>query len=187
MHGSITLFSELMPFSKSNTSYYDFFIDPDKVSVSSVDFSFFVWYFVRQSDGSFKPKQDWITHQVSYNTLSFDIASQLSDLVSSYSGDWVFLADVQITFNFRRLTVDTFSFMISSPVSTSLTMKGFNWFWNANFPPPPNYEELNFGSWLVDTVEAVLDFEVAPNLSINKILYIVLVIGVLLWFITLLI
>lgn len=41
--------------------------------------------------------------------------------------------------------------------------------------------------WLIGAVEGFLDFEIAPNLSINKILYIILVIGIILWFITLLI
>ena len=51
----------------------------------------------------------------------------------------------------------------------------------------PNDSKFNTFNWLINSVEGFLEFEIAPGLSINKIFNIVLVIGVLLWFITLLI
>lgn len=59
--------------------------------------------------------------------------------------------------------------------------------YRAPLPSVPGGVTLNndMVDWLKDVVDGFLDFEVAPGFSMNKIVYVILVVGILLWLIKL--
>lgn len=61
------------------------------------------------------------------------------------------------------------------------------WFYSNNLKHVEPTDPDSLTSWLTDSVGAFLSFEIFPGFSIDKIFVLVLTVGILLWFITLLI
>ena len=56
------------------------------------------------------------------------------------------------------------------------------YFNNNNIPDYGYLDEFDSVSWLADCVDSFLEIQVAPGFALNKVLYFILVIGVLFWF-----
>lgn len=120
------------------------------------------------------------------------IGAAISDF--SWSGPAPYLQDVVIEFSFYNSDPNydpEIRTVIASSSSPSSYFEG--WFNYQQLPSSGSggsggvVEDVGMFDWLLDSVNAFLNFEIAPEFSLNRIFLIVLVIGVLLWFITLLI
>lgn len=126
--------------------------------------------------------------RVFYETNSGDGAARVGlwlleclDGLSHVGGDsWFFLNDVNVEIIFSRTDVSTPCFTISSLLTPNYEgTSGYQWFYNQGLTKTVVDGSQSIFDWLINSVEAFFDFQIAPGLSINKILYIVLVLGVL--------
>lgn len=121
------------------------------------------------------------------------IGSWLLDCLDGLSHDvgdsWFFLNSVNVDITFTRSDVVTPSFLVMSRLTPNYSgTSGLQWFYRQGLTKSVvdnNFDNQDLYSWLVNSIDAFFNFELAPGLSFNKIFYIILVIGVLIWFIKL--
>lgn len=115
-------------------------------------------------------------------------AAQCGDILPN---DVLWLQNVVITFDFLFDDSDADHFFNVVVSNGRWDNPYVNWFNAYRFtsaaPPVADSDMPGLFDWLLESVNAFLNFEIAPDFSLNKIFFIILVIGVLLWFITLLI
>lgn len=117
---------------------------------------------------------------------------KLVEAVGANSGGNVFIYDCSFTINFTRKTVATtsFGFLIDTNGATAPGRPSDfgNWF-NLSKIPVSNVEismeDVDLLSWAIESAESFLQTEIFPGFSLDKLFVIILVIGVMLWFIKL--
>lgn len=132
-------------------------------------------------------------------SMSFNVNARSVDLFAlikeaGYTGDvlpngvlWIQDLSIVFDFVFDDPSADHFFNVVVS--NSSWSNPSEHWFsayrFTSTSPPVADTNQPGMFDWLLDSVNSFLNFEIAPNFSLNKIFFIVLVIGVLLWFITL--
>lgn len=113
-----------------------------------------------------------------------DCLNDISEIDGQY---YVLLEQLVVEINVSRQSVATPTFYISSHLSPNVRDLVQ---WSSQYDLKKDVVNIDGGSatfdvttWLSGTVGSFLDLEFAPGLSINKILYVILVVGVLLWFV----
>ena len=106
---------------------------------------------------------------------------------SGYSDqDLVLLSDLKITLMYEIDVVDSASIFISSSyTSFNPDLLFGQWAFDQGITVPDastGSSDFNFGTWLANSVNGFLKAEIFPGYSIDKIFYIILVVGLLLWF-----
>lgn len=106
-----------------------------------------------------------------------------------FRGDYAYLQDVTVTVTFYQNDTSVTPRFRTAIGSTSVSNLLNSWIYYQAIPFQivEGGTDVNMFDWLLDSVNAFLNLEIAPGFSLNRIFYIVLVVGVLLWFITLLI
>ena len=99
---------------------------------------------------------------------------------------YVLLEDLSVEITCVRTDVDTPEFILSEEIT--LNKYGTNQ-WYSQYELKTNIvgPDQNLTTWLMNSVEAFLNFELLPGFSFSFLLQIILVVGLLLWFIKLLI
>lgn len=122
-----------------------------------------------------------------------ELLIQCFDQETNYDSN-VFLNDIKLEVSFTRTDVDTARFDFVVPTSGLNYPNGSsdfnNWLYEQNVRiqvVAPSSSDFDLGSWLGETLQGFLQVEIFPGFSIDKIFYLVLVMGVLLWFITMII
>ena len=139
------------------------------------------------------------TDFVDFDTLLRIISGKV-DLTANFvsPNEIIYLSDVNITINYYFDRSDPLldygmHFYVNEASSTNYFQSWFNALnladsvSSGSSGSSGSTVSVNWFDWLLDSVNAFLNFEIVPDLSLNRIFYVVLVIGVLLWFITLLI
>ena len=105
---------------------------------------------------------------------------------SGYSDqDLVLLSDLKITFTYEMDVIDSASIFISSSyTSFNPDLLFGQWVSDQGLSIPDSSGDsgFNLGTWLANSVNGFLEAEIFPGFSIDKIFYIILVVGLLLWF-----
>lgn len=147
---------------------------------------------VNKSGGEFATHTGFFSGNFAVNSYGCNLAKAVRDAVGNIEayGDLVFLQNVSITIKYYAVDPDAPVRLHFSVSKAKFSDPYISWFNSRHLTQQvivqgggPN----NMFQWLLDSVNAFLNFEIVPGLSLNRIFYIVLVIGVLLWFITLLI
>ena len=121
---------------------------------------------------------------------SIDIGQGLYELLvdAGYQDPYIMLYDLSITVPFVVDNVGTPCLFVST-VTNGLdpNLLYGQWVGNQHIVfenSTGSSDHVNFDvvSWLKDATGSFLDFEIAPGFSFNKILWIILVVGLLLWF-----
>jgi hypothetical protein len=143
------------------------------------------------SNGSYALSHTSFSKSFSFNTREIDLvsciksAAQTGDILPN---DILWIQDLSITFSFYFDQPDAPYFTVDVGNCWFANLQE-RWFSSYKFTPSnsPDEETVQFNlfDWLLDSVNAFLDFEIAPNFSLNKLFFITLVVGVLLWFIRL--
>ena len=129
----------------------------------------------------------------SFDSLGFDLYPALDQLIPyDYRSDgYIYLTDVLLTFNVIGSAEDGGYFEIFSPDRGDLPSVD-DWFSQYDLPfkkevivNPADPSGVNFVDWLTVAVGGFLDFELWPGMSLNEIMWIILVAGVLFWFLKL--
>ena len=120
------------------------------------------------------------------------IGEAISDYTNLYSGSYAFLQNVTISLSFNYSSSEFARFRTVIPLGPKPSAYREFWFSSQKLTYSLSdsgavSNSFNMFDWLVDSANAFLELEIAPGFSINMIFYIVLVIGVLFWFIKLLI
>lgn len=102
---------------------------------------------------------------------------------------FVFIERIELDIRFERLSISSTKFYFSIPTDGSLTpnvhMDFYNWFsqYDTDFEVKSSSAFFDVTDWLSTSVGSFLELEIAPGFSINKIFYLLLIIGVFLAFI----
>lgn len=128
----------------------------------------------------------FFSNTFSVNSTSCSLSKLIRDAVGDiYNyGDIVFLQNVRITLNFYNDDPDTSSCMVVRVSEAEYSDYFTAWFDSCNLMKTVIYQSNhpeNIFKWLLDSVNAFLEFELIPGFTLNKIFYIAVVIGVLLW------
>lgn len=120
---------------------------------------------------------------------SLNIGVCLSQLLDSYgySDHFVMLYDLCVTIPYSITDFGTPSIMMSCKTNNYEPDLFFQqWVYEQDIEvnsSGSSSSDFNLGSWLADCLTGFVQVEIFPGFSIDKIFYIILVIGVLLWFI----
>ena len=167
--------------------------DPDDIKIINTVFSAVYYTMVPDPLGSGKyiaKSHTFSWTEAYYPNDILDFSYCVRKLVDAAgAGGRVFLDSCSFTINFSRQSVDTtsFGFLIGTNGSTAPNRPSdfANWLYFSEVPVSDavvSAEDVDFMSWLLNSVEAFLQFEMFPGFSIDKLFVIVLVIGILLWF-----
>ena len=141
------------------------------------------------SSGNYFINWKYFTQSFAVNASSADLADLVRRAVGDIYGygDLVYLKDVQIDINFYLSDPDydkALTFRVSGAEYGDYYAI---WFTKQKLAVSTvSSSDIDYFDWLLDSVNAFLDLEIVPGLSINRLFYIVLIIGILLWFIRLL-
>lgn len=167
--------------------------DLENVTFSNVSVSGSYHLPYKDNKGGYAISSTSFSENYTLNSDRVDIIALLKQ--AAHTGDvlpngCLWFQDVTITFSFFYDDPDLpRCFNVS--VSNSKFFNGVEYWFNAyklkyTVSSTPAPELPSMFDWLLDSVNAFLNFEIAPNFTLNKLFFIVLVIGVLLWFIALL-
>ena len=141
------------------------------------------------SSGNYFINWKYFSNTFSVNSSKANLADLIRRAVGDiYAyGDLVYMKDIEIDISFYVTDPDADK-ALTFRVSGAETGDYFAlWFTKQKLAVSITGSSTpNMFDWLLDSVNAFLDFEIVPGFSINRIFYIVLVIGILMWFIKLL-
>lgn len=99
---------------------------------------------------------------------------------------YVFLDNIVLDLDYSRKSVDTASFDFNIPTDGSNSPNSHinfpSWMLQAKVSAPEPADDFNLGTWLAETVQGFIQVEIFPGFSIDKLFYVILVIGFMLWF-----
>lgn len=161
--------------------------DNSKLRVSQASYTVTYYDVVANTDTDYyESKSSAVTNYL--NVVNDDIF--VGDAISSYFGDrdYLFIAFIRIDIYFERLTSATTRFEFEIPTGSMRYMPSYfrDWLDDQDAVITEEYFNpayFNPTSWLNTAIGSFLSFEILPGFSIDSIFYILLVIGVLIWFI----
>lgn len=179
------------------TADYVIFNNSDGVSYDfdSVSISFRArYYYADPSTGLLDFRAADISRTFTDLGSTVDIGELITDLL--YSQSWwddsmtsALLTDLRIDFDMDFTSGVTPCIWVSWNGSTfseqnDLLIYLSQWGGRYTDPQPiPEVPDIDLGTWLRDTVGAFLDFEIFPGFSVDMIFYLILIIGLVLWFV----
>ena len=172
------------------------------LSVTRVSISFdWIYFEVNEVTQQFDKVIEPISVIYEYNDpdlYMIDIGELIADLILEHP-DWndnwysALVAGLRVDFDFEMVDSSTPRVLVSWCGSQISERNDIN-FYLAQFgsfyaepQPEPEVPPFDLGTWLSDTVGAFLTFEIFPGFSVDMIFYLILVIGIVLWFITVII
>lgn len=194
LYDEVTFYSSLQVVRLSGiSSFYDYFVaagqDGQRLTGATISCSVVTlnddWAFSNNVGAAY----DDLSARISPNangTISFSQGLYNLLVNSGYSdADRLLLSDLKITLTYEIDVPDSASLLISSHY-TSFNPNLLFGQWvsdqGLSIPDFSGDSGFNLGTWLSNSVNGFLEAEIFPGFSINKIFYIILVVGLLLWF-----
>lgn len=123
--------------------------------------------------------------------LSLPLKTVLEKCSLRSNGSLYYFQDFQMQFDLTRLVDDpdnenylpsSYYFRVTVP-AVGARYEVDNWFAYLDLTHTTvQYSDVNFFDWLLDSVNAFLNFELFPGFSINRLMQVILIIGLLFWF-----
>jgi hypothetical protein len=181
---SNVFYTDSLSFSLQNDGY-------DTFSVTRVQIRGFVTE-LSVINSTYTLSSNYFSGTFSVNSSSVDLAQLIRSAVGSLDGmgDTAWLQDVQITIDYYRTDPDASPAMRFDVNQVPDYNPFVSWFDDADLTYKTVVQENvvmpGAFDWLIDSVDAFLDLEIVPGISLNALFYVALVIIVLIAFIKLL-
>lgn len=194
LYDEVTFYSSLQVVRLSAiSSFYDYFVaaglDGQRLTGANISCSVVTlnddWAFSNNVGAAYDDLSVLISPNAN-GTISFSQGLYNLLVNSGYSDDdRLLLSDLKITLTYEMDVVDSASLLISSHYTSFNPNLLFGQWVSDQALSIPDFSGdsgFNLGTWLSNSVNGFLEAEIFPGFSINKIFYIILVVGLLLWF-----
>lgn len=175
----------------------EFYLEYDSSAIRVTGTHLTVEYYVKTQSASgdrwiFETRTaSWDEYYYPNNIL--DVSYSFSRVSSQVGSNEIFVKSMYFTVDYSRLSANTPSFDFIVGFDDEYQNNDFVlWAYLQDLEVEVNEiysspESLDVVSWLSDTIEGFMSFEIFPGFSIDKLFVLVVTIGLMLWFITLLI